>query len=234
MEKTIHIHVPQRAQDIVIFVHGFGVRWDSRGMFTDIMNALPSDWGSALFDLYKINKDHTYVTTFDDQVVKLKEVYSTVSTKHPESKIHVIAHSMGCIVTAVANLDVRGSIILLAPPEIFGTRLEEYFSSVPGSKQAGNYLIVPRKDGTTTHIPSKFFRSLDNVNPEEAMALLGEKHELAILQTTNDEVIGKTTYSKLRNNPQIKITKLPADHNFTNTFRSELIAYVIKELGIQP
>lgn len=41
MEQVLKTSIPKSASDIVIFIHGFGVRWDSRGMFTDIKSALP-------------------------------------------------------------------------------------------------------------------------------------------------------------------------------------------------
>jgi hypothetical protein len=232
MSRTEHINAPHEAQDIVLFVHGFGVRWDSRGMFTDIRDILPTSWGSVLFDFYEITENDTYVTTFNDQVTKLKDIYSNILNRFPKSKVHIIAHSMGCIVTAVANLHVKGKVILLAPPENFGARLEEYFRSVPGSRRDGKYLTVPRKDGTITHIPQSFFNSLKPINPEEAIVSFSKANRVSIVQTTNDEVIGKTSYSKLKGNPNIMIRDMAADHNFTGEYREKLITYIKKALEL--
>jgi hypothetical protein len=40
----------QLGAQMVVFSHGFGVRADAHGMFTDIAQALPRGWGYVLFD----------------------------------------------------------------------------------------------------------------------------------------------------------------------------------------
>lgn len=224
--------IPKSAKNIVIFVHGFGVRWDSRGMFTDIRESLPSEWGSVLFDFYKVKDAHISITPVTEQIESLRTVIRQTKEKAPTATLHIIAHSKGCIITALLRPKVDGEIILLAPPETFGTKLEKYFQRYPGAKEQGNELIIPRKDGTTTHIPLSFFAEIQAINAEQAMLQLSKQHSIHLLQTTEDEVIGKTEYKTLLQNPRIHITPISADHNFTGKHRAALKDYLSSTLSL--
>lgn len=231
MSKVLKKIIPDGAKDIVVFVHGFGVRWDSRGMFTEIKENLPKDWGYLLFDLYEVSGNDVYVTQISDQVKKLNEVIDNVKVEFKSAKIHIIAHSKGCIITALAMPDVEGKIILLSPPEVFAKNLLDYFEKQPGAKKTHGSIIIPRKDGTITHIPNKYFDESMQIQPEEEILKLSKQRKVIIVQTTEDEVIGQTSYTKLQGNMNIEIIPIGADHNFSGNSRKELIN-VINEVLI--
>lgn len=212
--------------DIVIFVHGFGVRWDSRGMFTYIQKSLPSSWGSVLFDFYNISDKHITITPIKEQIGRLQSIIQQTKERCPGARLHIVAHSKGCIITALTQPTITGKIILLSPPESFSTKLEKYFKRYPGATQKDNELIIPRKDGTITHIPLSFFPETQRVDAEQAILELSKKHLVNLLQTTEDEVIGKTEYKLLLNNPNIDFQELASDHNFTDKHRDSLIEYI--------
>jgi len=227
--SVIKKDIPDNAENIVVFVHGFGARWDARGMFVDIKDNLPKGWGAVLFDLYRVEGADVYVESIKYQVDKLKEVIAETKQDNPNVKIHIIAHSKGCIITSLANPEITGKIILLAPPESFGTRLQEYFERYPGVEKTDTEIIVPRKDGTQTHIPLAYFDESQKIDAQEVMKALSATHPFTLLQTTIDEVIGKTTYDQLQNIKNIQITQINSDHNFTGASRAELISH-IKEI----
>ena len=230
MSNSIIIrNIPKNAKNIVVFVHGLGSRWDSRGMFTEIKDSLPKNWGSILFDLYYIEGTDVYVSSISEQVDNLKEIIAETKNKNPDARIHIISHSKGCIITAIAMPEVLGNIILLSPPEMFGTKIQSYFERYPGAKKTKSEIIVPRKDRTTTHIPLKYFKESQDVDVQGVMINLSRKHQIILIQTMNDEVLGHTSYDKLQKNKAIKIKQLDADHNFTGESRIKLIN-LIKEL----
>jgi hypothetical protein len=209
-----------------------GVRFDSRGMFTDIRNSLPKTWGSVLFDFYEAQENNVHITSVAEQVTRLKNVVHRIRNQYNTTTIHLVAHSKGCIVTALAKPDISGEVVLLSPPENFGTKLEKYFARYPGAKRTETELIIPRKDGTITHIPLSFFEETSRINAELAMFDYSKQHPIKILQTTQDEVLGKTEYRDLQNDENIEITQMPSDHNFTNQYRKELIKYLSEILNI--
>lgn len=221
--------IPKSPKSIIIFVHGFGVRYDSRGMFTDIKESLPKDWGFVLFDLYEVSGNDVYVTQISEQMKKLNKVIDSVKDEFKSANIHIIAHSKGCIVTALAMPKVDGRIVLLSPPETFSKNLQNYFKKHPGAKKTKDSLIIPRKDGTVTHIPNKYFKESMQIQPEEVILKLSKQKKVTIFQTTEDEVIGQTSYSKLQGNHNIEIIPIKSDHNFTGDNRRQLINQ-LKEL----
>lgn len=228
-DSVVIKNVPQNANDVVVFVHGFGVRWDSRGMFIDIQVSLPKQWGSVLFDFYEASGSDVFVASIVDQVAKLNEILTTTREQNPKATIHIIAHSMGCIIVALAKLKVSGRIILLSPPESIGTKFRTFFESIPGSKKTGSTLIVPRKDSTITHIPLSYFDESQAIDAQKAVAELSKQQIIFIIQTMKDEILGDTHYDKLKNNENIKIIQIESDHNFTGENRNKLIG-LLQEL----
>jgi len=186
-----------------------------------------------LFDFYKINGKDVTIVKVADQASLLKSVVAKVQKISPSANIHIIAHSMGCIVASMSELMIGGKVILLAPPEKFGKSMEEYFSNYPGSTKENDVIVIPRKDGTTTHIPQEFFAETKHIDAEQSILDYCKVHKVNLLQTTKDEVIGQTSYELLQPNPCIEITPMNADHNFTGDHRAELISYIHKTLGLQ-
>ncbi|MCA9342646.1 alpha/beta hydrolase [Candidatus Saccharibacteria bacterium] len=226
-DAVVKKNIPTGVSDIVIFVHGFGVRWDSRGMFTDIKKYLPPEWGSVLFDLYEVKNNEVYVSSYKDQIEQLNKIIDKVSKNNPNIKIHIIAHSMGCTITASAEVSAaNGKIIFLAPAELFGSKMEKYFEEYPGVIKNDKELIIHRKDGTKTHIPIGFFSEIRNIDPQEEILKLSKNHMIDIVQTKKDEVIGETAYKDLRNSDNISFQSIESDHNFTGANREKLLTKV--------
>ncbi len=222
VEQVTQIDIPDGAKDIVIFVHGFGVRYDSRGMFTDIKAGLPSGIGTVLIDLNRFSEDNVYLSSIHDQSVHLLKIFEKVRAKYPKMKVHIVAHSMGCIVASIAKLKADGKVILLTHPETFGgDHLESYFRDYRGAVQEGETLIVPRRDGSISHIPVLFFKELAEINPINEILEYAKSSDIHILQTTKDEVIGSTDYRKL--SAVADISEIASDHNFTGNNRAILI-----------
>lgn len=191
-------------------------------MFTDIAESLPVGWGYTLFDFYRVRGKDVYVRSISDQVAHVRDVFKRVSEKHPDTTIHFIAHSMGCAVLALSGLRANGQVILLAPPDNFGNgALEDYFKQYPGAVEKPEELVVPRKDGTVTHIPFKFFTEIRDIDPIEVIWQYSSVNMIEIIQTTEDEVIGMTDLSRLTESAHI--AQLPADHNFTGKARRQLL-----------
>ena len=230
VEQVTKIDIPDGAKDIVIFVHGFGVRYDSRGMFTDIKASLPKNIGTVLFDLNQFSENNVYLSSIQDQAVYLQEIYKTIITRYPKKRVHIIAHSLGCVVASIAKLSIDGEVIFLTPPETFGKdHLEAYFRNYKGAVQKGETLIVPRKDGSISHIPVSFFKELSEIDPIDAMLIYAKSKKVHIIQTTKDELIGSTDYSRLSS--VADISELASDHNFTGKNRVILLEKIKDIIG---
>jgi len=152
------------ASRMVVFSHGFGTQRGSRGMFTDIVAALPEGYGYVLFDYNDVYGTEVKLTDFTEQVRRLRSIIAWVQKQQNVTDVHILAHSMGCIVVALAKPDINGKVILLASPTSIGARTREYFTSKRGAKVDGDNWVVPRQDGTRTIIPLSFFDEFESVN----------------------------------------------------------------------
>ena len=99
----------------IVYSHGFGVRQDARGMFTELAAALPHT-APLQFDYNIIGADQRTLTVqpIDKQVAILQAQLAAIPAGNT---VDLIAHSQGCIITALALPEGVRRIILLAPPD---------------------------------------------------------------------------------------------------------------------
>ena len=115
----------------IVFSHGFGVRADGRGIFTDIAKAMP-DANCITFDFNTFDSEgNTTVTPLDGQVKILQS-----HIDRTQEGVTLICHSQGCIVASLANLDKIGQVVFLAPPPLIS--IERFISKF--GKREGSVL----------------------------------------------------------------------------------------------
>lgn len=90
---------------IVLYSHGFGVKKDDSGLFTDIASSLDG-FQHVMFDYNQINEQNNTltVTPLHEQAEILKSQYDTLRNKYPEAIIDLVCHSQGCVVAGLAEL----------------------------------------------------------------------------------------------------------------------------------
>lgn len=218
-------------EEIVIFVHGFGVKRDSRGMYSDVAAALPEHFGYVLFDLYEVSGDVVSITPPEEQARRLRAVIDFVRADAPTAKVHLIAHSMGCPISTLAEPLEANTVLFLAPAAKFSGGTQKYFERYPGAKMVDDVLQIPRKDGTTTKIPNSFFSELKGLDAQGLMVDFAAKKPLTVIRATEDGVITDITYEQLEASDNITIVDLPADHNFLGETRQQLIEMILLMLA---
>ncbi len=215
----------------IIFSHGFGVRFDDRGLLTEIANAFPQ-YTAHLFD-YNLSNEALNTLTVQPLTKQAKilesELESFVNNEAPES-VSLICHSQGCIVAALADLktDIIDKIIFLAPPTRLETkRLTRFFEGREGSAiDLEGVSRLARNDSSTTIVPAEYWQEFDDINIEDLYKNLAEKYDLAIVRASEDEVLGETDFSYLSG---VEIIDLPANHNFNSQSRKQLLQ-ILEEL----
>lgn len=208
----------------VIFAHGFGVRADARGIFTDIADDL-SDANCITFDFNTLDGDeNTTVTPIDGQV----KILQSYIDKAQEGTT-LICHSQGCIVAGLANLDKIGGVIFLAPPpEISIEKFMQKFGTREGSvMNADGLSSIPRSDGSTTYIPKEYVDSIKSIDVQRLYKKVAQNHKLTIVRATKDNILGETNFGYLDN---VKVIDIAADHDFTGESRDELVESIKKIL----
>jgi len=208
----------------IIFSHGFGVKADARGMFPQIAANFP-EHQFEMFDYNHILKNGDIeVAPLKDQAKKLQDILNKY-----EDKVILIAHSQGCIVAGMVNLENFKKVILLAPPEKMSMqRVMDKLMKKPGAEiNLDGVSKLPRSDGTTTLISREYIESVSNVNPMEIYQTIADTVSTTIVRCTEDEVLGLTDVDKIKNATHIDIV---ADHDFTGASRVRLLDVLSNEL----
>jgi hypothetical protein len=220
---------------IVIFSHGFGVRKEDRGLFTEISKSLP-EVAAIMFDYNPINESSNTLTVkpLDDQARKLRKVINSTRQEHPDAIIDLVCHSQGCVVAGMVKPRGIRKVIMLTPPDNMtvdvvasqlGRRLETPIDVSERTRLA-------RSDGSTTVIHPEYWQSLAGIQPVKLYNLLARVTSLRIISAKQDDMLGEVAFEGLHSN--ISHVRLDGDHNFTDEeARKRLLHIVQKELALQ-
>jgi hypothetical protein len=215
-------------QKVIIYSHGFGVRKDARGIFTDIATSLPR-YEHVMFDYCEIDEVNNVLTvpSLNRQADKLKEIINFENEKNSNQEIILICHSQGCIAPAILKPAVS-KIILIAPPiNVTRQHMIETFGNRRGSThESDGSMTFPRADGTKTIVTSGYLNGLDNIDAISLFNKIVKTTDVTIIKALQDE-LGDIDLSGLSD--KVKVIKLNGNHNFTDEYRASLIEK-IKEI----
>lgn len=211
---------------IIIFSHGFGVKKDDMGLFTDIADSL-KDIKSVLIDYNDIDEEKNQVTVkpFSLQAETLKKTLDDIKTSNPDAVVDIICHSQGAIIVAVAKPAGIRRIIFISPPiDLNIDRMISRFESRPGTKiNMQGISKVSRSDGSATIIPSEYWAEREKIWPIELYNQLAKISELIIINAKQDDVLDNNDFSSLDNT---EVIKLDGDHNFSGDNRKKLLELI--------
>lgn len=215
------------SKHVIVYSHGFGVRKDDRGLFTDIAKALP-EAEHIMFDYNQVDElsNTLTVSPLQVQVRKLKEQLD----KTDDVIVDIVAHSQGCLVAALAKPQNVRSILCLAPPDnVDVERLINFFGNRDGSViNLEGQSRIPRRDGSTTIIPAAYWQSLKGLDVIRMYNRLPDLAKVKFLIANKDEVLGMTNFDKT--DERIDLVQLSGNHNFTDNARQHLVEVVRNEL----
>lgn len=215
---------------IVIFSHGFGVRKDDRGLFTDVALVL-SGIQTVMFDYNEVDEENNTLTVrpFSKQALMLDEVIKEQKQINPDAVIDLICHSQGCRVAAIVQPVGIRKVILLAPPIDTGVErtLARYKDNPKTKIDIKGITELPRTDGSTTIVPAEYWQERESeILPIELYNQLSKLTEVIIIKPLQDTVLGDASFDGLSD--KITVVELDGDHDFTHT-RKELCG-VVKNL----
>lgn len=210
---------------MVVFSHGFGVKRDSRGMFTDIVDSLPPEWGYILFDYNEIDGTNVRLAPYSLQTKKLKSMLE-LAAQHSDN-IYLIAHSMGCITAALLKSITVNKALFLAPP-VHGPRpnAKNSWAERPDAYYEGTTLVVPRRDGTTSIVAQEFFDELKLVDCPKVINDYSRMVDMTVIQALDEDIIQHPEQYDSLDRAKLHLIKLPGNHNFDPPHRAELVATI--------
>lgn len=213
----------------VIFSHGFGVRRDDRGLFTDIAGGL-SGVESVMFD-YNTEDPATNTITvlpYSGEAELLRKELERVREKDPNGTIDIIAHSQGCVVAALVTPEHVRKVVFLAAPH--GADIESFlegFRKRPGTiVDFEGVSSLKRGDCGTTFVPSEYWHERKELDVPALYRALATKTDLTVIQAVHDHILGPTDLSYLSS--QAHVMELPGDHSFRNEARPLIVETVSK------
>jgi len=203
----------------LVFSHGFGVKKDSRGMFTEIAEKFP-EYKPVMFDYNLINNETNEVTVepYSKQSELLNAELNSIYKYDTDAEITLICHSQGCIIPCLIKDIKIERAILLAPPKILGSKMSRNKNA---EKTKHGEFRIPRKDGTTTIVTKEFVEELDKTFPLELYSNLSRLTNSYAVIAKQDKILKDSDLSALAD--KIKIYEIEGDHNFTGIDRKGLI-----------
>jgi hypothetical protein len=119
----------------LLFSHGFGVKKDSRGMFTEIAEKFP-EYKPVMFDYNVINEETNEVTVepYSKQSELLSAELNSIYKSDTDAEITLICHSQGCIIPCLLKDIKLERAVLLAPPKILGSNMSRNKNAVKSRK----------------------------------------------------------------------------------------------------
>ncbi|HEY6736317.1 MAG TPA: NUDIX domain-containing protein [Candidatus Saccharimonadia bacterium] len=220
---------------IILYSHGFGVRQDDRGLFTEIAQQLPG-YRHIMFDYNQVDEDGRSLTvgSLIDQAKLLEQTCNSLKATYPKALIYLVAHSQGCVVAALAKLTGLTAAILLAPPSsISYDRMRTIFEQGRNSRFSRNSIsTLERSDRSTTTVLPTYWVSLDNLDVPGAISQLAQHTRTLLVEASQDEILGLQDFTTLY--PGINRQILVADHNFTGSARQLTADLIQSFLQAQP
>lgn len=224
---------PKANRQIVIFVHGFAVRSDSKGLFTDLAGSL-EDIGTTSVLFYLSDYDRQGNSTFlslPEQQQRLRQVYKRVRELNSEAEISFIAHSMGTGVlsTVLPDFEFKHAIMLAPATDSPGPKIKDSMIKHLGAKVSGHSISFKRKNGSTSTFSEDYIESFDVKFSEIYKQTWPDIPNLKIFIAEEDcERYDDATmefYKSLG-----AITFEGCDHNFSNAHRTRLSQALAKHL----
>lgn len=213
----------------VLFVHGFGVKRDSRGMFTEIadfLSATPTfkDSKMVLINLNEVEEFSNDILTnsFSKQAEILEAAYER-EHEDSETEIDIIAHSQGCVVTAIAELPRLRKVIMLAPPTNNDVQKTiSFFQERPETEinmEATSY--IKRADGSTTTVPKEYWEDRKGMVYADEYKKLSNRNDITMVFANQDQLVDTQYIDEYRK--LAKVVQIDGNHNFDAPNREGLL-----------
>ena len=217
----------------VVFSHGFGVRYDDRGLFTDIADGLGDDMEPILFDYndYDEEKNELTVHPFSEQSSILRRKVEEVREGGSDAIIDLVAHSQGCTITALTVIPgIRRAILISPPIEVSKLNTIKRTKSRPGAHiDLEGISRLPRTDGSVTIVPAAYWKERVSMDPKPLYKRLARDVEATVIRAESDQIVGNAPFDFL-DDEEARIISLPGDHDFSGDDREGLVETVVNLL----
>jgi hypothetical protein len=216
-EQELHF-ADNGSNKVVIFSHGFGAKWDAKGMFVEIAESLGTNYDYVFFNYNRLDeKGNAYVEELSQQVEVFKNVLEFVNSGNYE-EVNIITHSFGAVVPLQVSTKDINKLIILAPPNEVDKKKQRDMLKDRAEINHEGYSSFPRSDGTKTFVHYTFYDSLENIKAQKLFNSTNAA-ETYIIQALEDEIVSNYELNAVELKRGITMTKIHGDHNFTKENR---------------
>lgn len=214
----------------IIFIHGFGVTKNARGLFTDIAKAFEEKGIECILtDLNVVDESgNITLNTISKQVEIIQKVFQ--ENYREGDTLDLICHSQGCVVGAIADLPHIRKVILMTPPTNNDVQKTlEFFKSRPDTVinlEGDSYMT--RADGTRTIAHKEYWQDRQGMNYLDEYKNLAQHNNVTTIIANQDEVVDNSAAEELAKTTNL--IHLNGDHNLTGESRKGLISILQKTL----
>lgn len=173
---------------VIILVHGFGVRSESRGLFTSIEKEFINNYLIVRPDFAQMEEEYIRAIPFSVQARRLQAVLNYLNASYPNKQRVFIGHSQGCFIISQVKPH-KNKIIFLAPP--IGNVFNDFITS-PGWKYIGSHLNLKgeskllRSDNTLILVNSNFWNDFKKIDTEKLYLEGNKQNTLVMVIPEND------------------------------------------------
>lgn len=209
------------SKTIIILVHGFGVRSDSRGLFTAIENEFKDSFLTIRADFAEMEDEYIKAIPISFQTKRLQAVIDYAKKEFHFKKLIFVGHSQGCMVIAKAKL-TDSKIVLLAPP--IESPYDTFVASA-GWKYPGSNLDLKgesrlmRSDKTLIIVNPNFWNDFRQIDATDLYLKLDIQNDVYLILAANDYIRGNQTIPNGMNGFFIE----NANHDFIRDSRLSLL-----------
>ena len=154
-----------QARQTVIFVQGFGVKSDSKGLFTDLAKCFQSsEITSFIFHLSDYDQfGNSYFLPLKEQQRRLGDIHDHVLNKFANKPLTIIGHSLGSGVLSslMPELKAQRYIILAPTMDYPGSKIKSGLVKYRQAQINGSTISFKRKNGTTSTFSEEYVNQFD-------------------------------------------------------------------------
>ncbi len=214
----------ENAENLIIFVHGFGTdKGEGTHLFAEIADSLEDSYLLLRFDQSGCGKsggpeqDYSIHKSAKD----LESVVEYARRLYPVKSINILAHSMGTVITTIFNPNSINKIIFTGITNLelqnIADRLEQRILSKGGIVDKSGITTYPRTSGKVQKLGPQFWSELSEYNIKEDLTTLANKSKVTIFKPLNDQIVGNgEEFDEYKHIPNINYVELSGDHNFSN------------------
>lgn len=225
MQEVFDHDKPKR---IIIGVHGNGVpRWDGEKFYYQVAEHF-TDSTVVLVDQNQFDADgNAQLNPYDTSVNRVQLSIQDIKEKHPNLPIWIVAHSMGCGISAGLNVsDIEGMIFVA--PAAGGKQIDKLTERYGEDITEGKTILT--SDGLTKIYPKEYIDSIAEMVWKDAyLQLIKKIKTVHVFESGDDDIINESDRAELRDIPFASYTIIDgATHNISGAFSAELFDHMEK------